>query len=81
MKHTNRILPVFAVALLLPSSTGWAQQNGAPPWGVARVSLTNGDVTLRRGESGDWMQAQVNSPLVEGDSIAAGAGLASRGAA
>ena len=73
MKHTNRILPVIAVALLLPTSTGWAQQNG-PALGVARVSLANGDVTLRRGESGDWMQAQVNSPLVEGDSIAAGAG-------
>lgn len=72
MKHTNRILLVIAVALLLPPS-GWAQKEG-PALGVARVSLTNGDVTLRRGESGDWVQAQVNSPLVEGDSIAAGAG-------
>lgn len=73
MKHTHRIFPVLAAALLLPPSAGWAQQNG-PALGVARVSLAKGDVTLRRGESGDWMQAQVNSPLVEGDSIAAGAG-------
>ena len=72
MKHTNRILPVIALALLLPPA-GWAQQDG-PALGVARVSLTNGDVTLRRGESGDWVQAQVNSPLAEGDSIAAGPG-------
>ena len=40
--------------------------------GVARVSLTNGEVTLRRGESGDWVEARVNTPLVEGDALATG---------
>ena len=41
--------------------------------GVARISLTNGDVTTRRGDSGDWVEGRVNLPLVEGDSIATAA--------
>ena len=57
---------------------------GAPAWpaaaapeprtelGVARISLTKGEVTLRRGDSGDWVEGRVNTPLVEGDAVATG---------
>jgi len=37
--------------------------------GVARVGLLNGDVTMRRGDSGDWIAAAVNAPLVTGDRL------------
>ncbi|HKQ51740.1 MAG TPA: DUF6600 domain-containing protein, partial [Pyrinomonadaceae bacterium] len=37
---------------------------------VARVSLTSGDVQLRRSGSQDWETARVNFPLVEGDVLA-----------
>ena len=62
-----------ALAAFLMASLGWAQEEDRPALGVARVSLTNGDVTIRRGDSGDWIQAPVNTPLVEGDRIASGA--------
>src|SRR5712692_563840 len=37
--------------------------------GVARVSLINGDVVTQRGDSGDWIGAGVNAPLVTGDRV------------
>ena len=51
----------------------WANDSDTDPGlGVARLSLTNGDVTVQRGNSGDWIEAQVNTPLVAGDTIAVG---------
>jgi hypothetical protein len=38
--------------------------------GVARLSLMEGDVTVRRGDSGDWVAGVVNAPLMTGDQIA-----------
>ena len=40
--------------------------------GVARVSLMNGDVNVRRGDSGDWVAGVINAPLLTGDRIATG---------
>jgi hypothetical protein len=75
MKRANRTLLGIAVVLLALPFAGRAQEGeDGPALGVARVSLTNGDVTVRRGESGDWVQAEVNAPLVDGDSIATGPG-------
>jgi hypothetical protein len=62
-----------AAALIVPRLDAQTSDEG-PALGVARVSLTNGDVTTRRGESGDWIEARVNTPLVEGDTIATGPG-------
>jgi Family of unknown function (DUF6600)/FecR protein len=42
--------------------------------GVARVSLIQGDVTTQRADSGTWVSAIINTPLVPGDTIATGAG-------
>jgi hypothetical protein len=58
--------------LLAPHAWGQDQDEDGPALGVARVSLINGDVTTRRGDSGDWIEAEVNLPLVEGDSVATG---------
>jgi hypothetical protein len=41
--------------------------------GVARVSLINGDVSVRRGDSGEWVAGVINAPLLTDDRIATGA--------
>ena len=40
--------------------------------GVAHISLMNGEVSMQRGDSGDWVATSINSPLVPGDVIATG---------
>ena len=40
--------------------------------GVARVSMIHGDVSTRRGDSGEWSAAQLNAPLMAGDSVSTG---------
>ncbi len=46
-------------------------QPGQP---VARVGVMDGDVSVRRGDSGDWVAAILNAPLMAGDSISVPAG-------
>src|SRR5260370_30965670 len=41
--------------------------------GVARISLINGDVSVRRGDSGDWVAGVINAPLLTDDRIGTGA--------
>ena len=40
--------------------------------GVARISLLNGEVSVRRGDSADWVAGVVNAPLLTADQIATG---------
>jgi hypothetical protein len=58
---------------ILLSSPGWAQEE-TPERGVARLSLMRGDVAVRRGDSGDAVEAAVNSPLVVLDGVITGPG-------
>ncbi len=74
----KRTLAIFTAALLAgliatPPSSAQSSDSG-PALGVARISLTNGDVTTKRGDSGDWVAASVNTPVVEGDIIETGPG-------
>jgi hypothetical protein len=39
---------------------------------VARVSLINGDVSVRRGDSGEWVAAVINAPLLSTDDLVTG---------
>ena len=57
------------------------EQQGAPAdqadpedrnHGVARISLLNGDVSVRRGDSGDQVAAAINAPLVVQDAVITG---------
>ena len=70
----NRILLIglsfFMLGLFIPKSL----RADEPTPGVARVSLINGDVSTQRGDTGDWVAATVNTPLVPGDKVATGAG-------
>jgi FecR protein len=43
-----------------------------PSSSVARISLTHGDVSSRRGDSGDWATAAINQPMVSSDKISTG---------
>ncbi|NWF86116.1 MAG: FecR domain-containing protein, partial [Bryobacteraceae bacterium] len=45
-----------------------------PGRGVARLSLMNGDVSVRRGDSGDWVAAAINAPLMVEDRVLTGGG-------
>jgi hypothetical protein len=40
--------------------------------GVARISLMNGDISVRRGDSGDFVAGNLNAPLLSGDSVQSG---------
>jgi ferric-dicitrate binding protein FerR (iron transport regulator) len=42
--------------------------------GVARISFINGDVSVRRGDSGEIVAAAINAPLVLQDSLLTGSG-------
>ena len=63
----------------LPAPGGEGTQNPSPAEaqngpGVARVSFIHGDVTMQRGDSGDFSSLALNTPLVAGDKVATGEG-------
>jgi hypothetical protein len=45
-----------------------------PGRAVARISVLSGDASVRRGDSGDWVAAALNAPLMVGDSVSVAAG-------
>src|SRR3954466_15020149 len=69
--HQFRVLAVAggicaALGALMPAR---AQDPEDQKRGVARISVINGEVSVRRGDSGDWVAAVVNAPLMTGDQI------------
>ncbi len=52
-------------------SDGQAKSDGPAP-DVARISLIHGDVSMARGDTGEWSSTTVNAPLVQGDQVATG---------
>jgi hypothetical protein len=48
-----------------------AEEDTAGP-GVARISIQNGDVSVRRGDSGELVAAALNAPLMAGDHLVTG---------
>src|SRR5947209_9433613 len=71
MRFSNsvRCLAVLAVAAV---GVLHAQDPDDLKRGVARISLMNGDVNVRRGDSGDWVAGIINAPLMTDDRIATG---------
>lgn len=51
------------------SQSGEDDAGDAPDHGVARISYMNGNVSVRRGDSGDLVAAIMNAPLVLGDRL------------
>src|SRR3954452_81465 len=75
MRSSNsvRYLVAAATFLALAGSTVLrAQDPDDLKRGVARISIMNGDVNVRRGDSGDWVAGVVNAPLMTDDRIATG---------
>ncbi len=68
----NRIfaimIPVLAFCLFLPKSV--EAEEAAP--GAARISQIQGEVSVMRGDTGEWVATTVNAPLAPGDSISTG---------
>src|SRR5579862_9096185 len=78
--HRLKVISVAALFLAtvfpstLPAQDAPVQGPGAPERGVARISVVNGEVSVRRGDSGEWVAASVNAPLMVEDRLATGAG-------
>ena len=53
---------------------GQATKSDGPAPDVARISLIHGDVSMARGDTGEWSSTTVNAPLVQGDQVATGEG-------
>src|ERR1700685_2644776 len=83
----KRVLPVLALVAIIVAGFGnaislRAQDNpsaNADPDGqyepgraVARISVLNGDVSVRRGDSGDVVAAALNAPLMADDRLLTG---------
>ena len=61
-------LAVMLLGVLV--APGWAQDPGdAPEHGVARISVLQGDVTVRRGDTGELVAAEQNAPLIALDHV------------
>jgi hypothetical protein len=77
-KSSPTTLLLLLSALLLISATARADDNADDEYDVnarvLRLSLVQGEVTLQRAGGGEWEQAQLNMPLVEGDTLATARG-------
>ncbi len=66
------------LAVLLVGLVGaapmWSQSGEEAGRGVARISVMNGDVSVRRGDSGEVVAAAINAPLVVEDRVLSGPG-------
>jgi len=62
---------VLLCALALPGHAQVVDDQLGP--GVARLSLVDGDVTVRRGDSGELIAGERNAPLVALDHVITGA--------
>lgn len=70
----KRLLLLGWLAILAPGAWADPDPDEDPGRGVARISVINGDVSVRRADSGDWVAAAVNAPLLAPDSVLVGAG-------
>ncbi len=66
------VLAMVCLATLAKADDDDYDRNGGSQTDVARVSLIHGDVSMQRGDSGDWAAATINTPLVRGDQVATG---------
>jgi len=67
----------FALAIMVLLTAGLsipvrAQDPDDLQRGVARISLMNGEVSVRRGDSGEWVAGVINAPLLSDDRVSTG---------
>jgi len=76
----KRWFGILALVVSMAIAGGWVYGQGVPESaprdkpqpGVARISLIHGDVSIQRGDSGDWVAAILNTPAVSGDKVSTG---------
>jgi hypothetical protein len=68
----NRVIAGLAILFVSFFGVSQAQAGDEPQPGVARVSVIHGDVSMQRGDSGDWVAASINAPVVAGDQLSTG---------
>src|ERR1035438_6811078 len=69
------LLPAGALLLAMGAAIPARAQTPAPEdlsRGVARIGLMDGEVSVRRGDSGEWVAGVINAPLMTDDRIATG---------
>jgi hypothetical protein len=69
------VIPAAAQAPPVPEpapAPGSGEAGNDNSHGVARVSFIHGDVTMQRGDSGDFSAVTLNTPLMTGDKVATG---------
>src|SRR5262245_26575207 len=77
----NAWFRIACLTAVMFTAIGFAQEAQqpepqAPPepgHGVARLSLVNGDVSVRRGDAGEWVAAVANAPVGVNDHVATAA--------
>lgn len=77
MTHQFQFRIFLAGALLLAMAAAIPVRGQTPApedltRGVARISLMDGEVSVRRGDSGEWVAGVLNAPLMTDDRIATG---------
>lgn len=75
MKMKRYLVSLAAILPVMAAGSARAQAPQTPVQlqpGVARVSLIHGDVSTQRGDSGDWVAATLNTPIVVGDHVSTG---------
>src|SRR5260370_35568830 len=73
MRYTTTIRSaMLAAAVFAALPVMYAQEQEDPGRTAARISLINGEVSVRRGDSGEWVAAAINAPLVLEDRISTG---------
>jgi hypothetical protein len=74
LKDMNRsaILSATILAGVLMCPVHAQQENGEEGRGVARISVLNGDVSVKRGDSGEVVAAGLNAPVMVQDTLLTG---------
>ncbi|HEY3825871.1 MAG TPA: DUF6600 domain-containing protein, partial [Bryobacteraceae bacterium] len=77
MRRAQLLLTLLATTCLFAQPPEPSQQSEPPDQPgqpVARLGVVNGDASVRRGDSGDWVAAALNAPLMTGDAVSVAPG-------
>src|SRR5437763_14169044 len=76
MEHTFKFPSLVLIGAVLLSAGVFKPARAQDPddlkRGVARISLMNGEVSVRRGDTADWVAGVINAPLLTDDRVATG---------
>lgn len=74
MRRAKILMALMVAAISLRAQQDFPVPQDEPGQPVARVSVLNGEASVRRGDSEDWVAAALNAPLLVSDSISVAPG-------